>query len=108
MIELVIKIPEEDYKFIKDLQFYLPGRRNCRLIEFHVINAIKNSKPYEERSLYIEDVFRLVAGHNIYSGDDILSVFSCLSEGKDVKKPIEPLDISYEEIADLRRGAHNE
>lgn len=48
-MKLIIDIPEEDYKFIKDLQFYHSGRRNGRLIEFHVINGIRNGKPYEER-----------------------------------------------------------
>ena len=48
-MKLIIDIPEEDYKFIKDLQFYNSGRRNGKTIERNVINAIKNSTPYEER-----------------------------------------------------------
>ena len=48
-MKLIIDIPEEDYKFIKDLQFYHSGRRNGKTIEHNVINAIKNSTPYEER-----------------------------------------------------------
>lgn len=70
-------------------------------------DVLNNGKPYEESPLYIEDVFRLVEGHSIYSGDSILSAFTCLSEGKDVKD-ITPLDISHAEIADLRREGHNE
>lgn len=62
---------------------------------------------YEERPIYIEDVFRLVAGHSIYSGDSILSAFTCISEGKEVKD-ITPLDITYAEIADLRQEAEND
>lgn len=50
MTKLIIDIPEEDYKFIKDLQFYHSGRRSGKTIERNVINAIKNGKPYEERS----------------------------------------------------------
>lgn len=73
-----------------------------------IINALYNGVSYEERPqmktpIYIEDVFRLVAGHSIYSGDSILSAFTCLSEGKDVKT-IKPLDISYAEIANMRGG----
>ena len=56
-----------------------------------------------KKPIYIEDVYRLVAGHSIYSGDSILSAFTCLSEGKDVKD-ITPLDITYAEIADMRGG----
>ena len=45
-MKLIIDISEEEYKFIKDLQFYSSGRRNGKTIEKHVINAIKNSIPY--------------------------------------------------------------
>ena len=41
--------------------------------------------------IHIDDVYRLVAGHSDYHGDSILSAFTCLTEGKDVK-PIRPLD----------------
>ena len=43
-MQLIIDIPEEDYKFIKDLQFYNSGRRSGRTIEQNVINAIRNGK----------------------------------------------------------------
>lgn len=48
-MKLIIDIPDEDYKFIKDLQFYNSGRRSGKTIEQNVINGIKNGKPYEER-----------------------------------------------------------
>lgn len=48
-MKIVIDIPDEYYKFIKDLQFYHSGRRNGKTIERNVINAIKNGKPYEEK-----------------------------------------------------------
>lgn len=41
-MQIVIDIPEEDYKFIKDLQFYNSGRRSGRTIEQHIINGIRN------------------------------------------------------------------
>jgi hypothetical protein len=44
-MKIVIDIPEEDYKFIKDLQFYNSGRRSGKTIERNVINAIKNGTP---------------------------------------------------------------
>lgn len=48
-MRIVIDMPDEDYKFIKDLKFYNSGRRNGKTIERNVINGIKNGKPYEER-----------------------------------------------------------
>ena len=50
-MKLIIDIPDNDYKFIKDLQsLIIGGRGNCRTIQRDVINAIKNGTPYEERS----------------------------------------------------------
>ena len=43
--------------------------------------------------IHIDDVYRLIAGHSDYHGDSILSAFTCLVEGKDVKS-IAPLDES--------------
>lgn len=48
-MKLIIDIPDEDYKFIKDLQFYHSGRRSGKTIERNVINGIKNGTPYEEK-----------------------------------------------------------
>lgn len=49
-MKLIIDIPEEDYKFIKDLKGLILGSRgNCKTIQMHVINAIQTSIPYEER-----------------------------------------------------------
>jgi len=45
--------------------------------------------------IHIDEVYRLIAGHSNYHGDSILSAFTCLVEGKDVK-PIAPLDESEE------------
>lgn len=48
-MKLIIDIPDEDYKFIKEVQLYLSVRRSGKTIERNVINAIKNGLPYEER-----------------------------------------------------------
>ena len=49
-MKIVIDIPEEDYKFIKDLQsLIIGGRGNGRTIQKNVINALRNGTPYEER-----------------------------------------------------------
>lgn len=41
-MQIVIDIPEEDYNFIKDLQFYNSERRSGKTIEKNIINGIKN------------------------------------------------------------------
>ena len=48
-MKLIIDIPEEDYKFIKDLQFYDSGRRSGRTIEQNVFLGIRSGIPYDER-----------------------------------------------------------
>ena len=45
----------------------------------------------KEDVISINDIYRLIAGHSNYHGDSILSAFTCLVEGKEVK-PIKPLD----------------
>ena len=44
-MQIVIDIPEDDYKFIKDIQDYISGRRSGRQIEYNIINAILNGTP---------------------------------------------------------------
>jgi len=48
-MKIVIDIPDEDYKFIKEVQLYLSVRRSGKTIERNVINSIKHGIPYEER-----------------------------------------------------------
>lgn len=44
-MQIIIDIPDGDYKFIKDLQFYNSGRRSGRTIEQNVILGIRNGIP---------------------------------------------------------------
>lgn len=50
----------------------------------------------------LHDVYRLIAGHSDYHGDDILSALTCIAEGKEVS-PIRPMDVvsagAYEQVA---------
>ena len=39
----------------------------------------------------ISEVFKVIAGHSNYHGDDILSALTCIAEGKEVN-PIKPLE----------------
>ena len=48
-MKLIIDIPEEDYRYIKELQSLVIARGTCKTIQREVINAIKNGTPYEER-----------------------------------------------------------
>ena len=43
-----------------------------------------------EKVVPINEVFRLIAGHSNYHGDDILSALTCVSEGK-IVQPIKSL-----------------
>ena len=42
--------------------------------------------------IHIDNIYGLISGHSNYHGDDILSALTCIAEGKDVTKPITPLD----------------
>lgn len=43
------------------------------------------------RVLLLDDVYRVIAGHSDYHGDNILSALTCIAEGKEVK-PVKPLE----------------
>lgn len=55
-MQLIIDIPDEDYKFIKDLQFYHSGRRSGRTIEQNVINGIRNGTPLPKGHGRLKDI----------------------------------------------------
>ena len=54
------------------------------------------------KTVSLHDVYRLIAGHSDYHGDDILSALTCVAEGKEVS-PIRPMDVvsagAYEQVA---------
>lgn len=77
IMKIVIDIPDEDYKFIKDLRFYNSGRRSGKTIEQNVINVIKKGTPIktvtnaEEAEAYLinqEDKSRIL--RNIANTED--------------------------------------
>lgn len=45
----------------------------------------------------LSEIYRLIAGHSDYHGDNILSALTCVAEGKDVK-PIKTIEKSLEEV----------
>lgn len=63
--------------------------------EYDITYMLENlpSADRPKNMIHIDEVYRLIAGHSNYHGDSILSAFTCLVEGKDVK-PIAPLDES--------------
>lgn len=44
----------------------------------------------EQQNIRLQDVYRIIAGHSDYHGDDILAALTCLAEGKLVN-PVKPL-----------------
>ena len=49
--------------------------------------SIKSNK----RTIPLDEVYRVIAGHSDYHGDNILAALTCIAEGRDVK-PVKPLD----------------
>ena len=82
-----------DYKRIKDIlaaieETWIGGTSLCRAD--YLNNKIKMLP--SANVIELNDAYKLIAGHSIYSGDSILSALTCLVEGKNVK-PIKPLDV---------------
>lgn len=50
-MKLVIDIPEDCYRYIKELQSLVMARGTCKTIQKDVIDAIKNGTPYEEQPI---------------------------------------------------------
>lgn len=71
---------------------------------YMAIEALSADRP--KNMIRIDDVYRLIAGHSNYHGDSILSAFTCLVEGKDVK-PIAPLDESADRPTGEWTDNHN-
>ena len=46
-MKLVINIPEDCYRYIKELQSIIVARDTCKTIQMDVINAIKNGTPVQ-------------------------------------------------------------
>ena len=64
-MKLVIDIPEEDYRYINELQSLVIARGTCKTIQREVINAIKNGTPYDE---VIDEVTELLENEWGYEG----------------------------------------
>lgn len=77
-MELVIDIPDEDYKFIKDLQsLIIGGRGNCKTIQKNVINAIRNGKPLPKGHGRLIDANELCEDR--VSNDNVVIAAKCAS-----------------------------
>ena len=69
------------------VRYFTPTKEDMQLIDiFEIINTQPTANV-----LHIDDVFRLIAGHSDYHGDDILAALMCVTEGKEVKT-IRPLE----------------
>ena len=54
--------------------------------------AMEKLARYEEAKVIpLSEIYRIIAGHSDYHGDNILSAVTCIAEGKEVK-PIKPLE----------------
>ena len=61
--------------------------RALKIIDKHLQEVENEDLINKQRNKYIhiDDVYGLIEGHSNYHGDDILSAFTCLAEGKSVK-----------------------
>lgn len=67
-MKLIIEIPDEDYRFIQDLQsLIIGGRGNCKTIQHNVINAIKNGISYNPTGDLISREALKEAIKNVYN-----------------------------------------
>ena len=56
------------------------------------------------KTIKLSDVFRIIAGHSDYHGDNILSALTCLAEGKEVGN-VKPLEVKTGKwVADKKIG----
>ena len=46
-MKLIIEIPDEDYKFVKELAYVGLARGNTKTIQKHIIDAIKQGELYD-------------------------------------------------------------
>ena len=49
-----------------------------------------NKQPPADQCVPLSEVYRVIAGHSDYHGDNILAALTCIAEGKEVK-PVKPL-----------------
>ena len=73
---------------LEELQFNAPVMTPVMKI-YNVIELVEDTPT--ANVLHIDDVFRLIAGHSDYHGDDILAALMCVTEGKEVKT-VRPLE----------------
>lgn len=73
-----------------------PFRHNDNRCDCFCLNRQKSPITYnstditEQRDIKLQDVYKIIAGHSNYHGDDILAALTCLAEGKQVA-PVKPL-----------------
>lgn len=103
MIEQITVNPINEKLFSAEfLKGFRCGAKRQYQADVEEIAKAKFGRPTADRPknmIHIDEVYRLVAGHSDYHGDSILSAFTCLVEGKDVK-PIAPLDESADRPTD--------
>lgn len=54
----------------------------------------------------LDEIYRVIAGHNTYTGDSILAALTCIAEGKEVKQ-VKPIDCGKWEFWEGSIGNHD-
>ncbi len=79
---------------LEELQFNAPTMIPVMKI-YNVIELVEDQPTADV--VHIDEVFRLIAGHSNYHGDDILAALKCVTEGKEVN-PVKPLSADVVEV----------
>lgn len=56
------------------------------------VRDLLNDQPTIE-AVPLSEIYRCIAGHSNYHGDNILAAMTCIAEGKEVK-PIQPIEVT--------------
>ena len=85
---------KEEVKKLNEMLPSLTDEKDKQSVIFgiNILQDIIDNAPTVGKHIHIDDVYRLIAGHSDYHGDNILSAFTCLAEGKEVH-PIKPINI---------------
>lgn len=76
-IELVIKIPEEIYKHIMSMQFYIPGARNGKTLLEKILKAIRTGTPLPKGHGELKDADAMINKLCTHEASELFGSVTC-------------------------------
>lgn len=88
-------------KLIEELETEYEGYKNlyCKTFDseyrgrmdgIDIAIKVVDDQPPADQCVPLSEIYRVIAGHSDYHGDDVLASLTCIAEGKEVK-PVRPL-----------------